>query len=404
MLLCCLLLVGCGAIRKVDPPSRETASGENEAASGIPAKEEAAEEETETPEKGTAEETGPSVEEQAGEEASGEPVETSVCGRLVRYDMEYLDLSDLEIERPEQLEELGMLGQLSRVDLRGKELTRDEMEAISAAYPEITFLFRFSLGDVEADGGMEELDLSGHEIDTDTVRSYLPFLPDLKKLVMCDCGPGDEEMAALREDCPGIKIVWMLHIYCYSLRTDAVAFSTLVGEGEDVQLSDGDVQVLRYCTDLLALDLGHHALTDISFLEDLPDLHVLILAENIIQDISPVAGLTELRYLELFQNYYIESLAPLGSLEKLEDLNLSYVSNARDYESLTGLKKLERLWLNHCGVTYEESLWLEENMPEGCEIHCTDEEASTGGGWRECDKYDAEYKMFRGNYLDEIFQ
>ncbi|MBQ4224266.1 MAG: leucine-rich repeat domain-containing protein, partial [Prevotella sp.] len=44
----------------------------------------------------------------------------------------------------------------------------------------------------------------------------------------------------------------------------------------------------RYCTKLKGLDLGHNAITDISFIENMPHLRVLILADNDLTDISPL--------------------------------------------------------------------------------------------------------------------
>ena len=54
-------------------------------------------------------------------------------------------------------------------------------------------------------------------------------------------------------------------------------------------------------TNLQSLNLSHCSLTDMSFLEELPQLTRLYLLGNAISDISALSGLTQLRHLERFQ-------------------------------------------------------------------------------------------------------
>ena len=50
------------------------------------------------------------------------------------------------------------------------------------------------------------------------------------------------------------------------------------------------VSGLQYCTDLIALDLGHNGIDDLSWLEPLQNLQLLILSDNRMKDITPHPG------------------------------------------------------------------------------------------------------------------
>ena len=342
-------------------------------------------------------------------EAEPEPTSATVLGKEYPLDTTFLDLPSDKVRSPEDLKGMEELEQLTEVDLTGSVRSREEMDALMQTFPGVTFYFRSELYGVEVTGYDEEVDLSGIQIDDFAeLTRHFRYLPRLKKLVLCDCGRTDQELAAFRTVADSVKIVWRLYLHdgFYSLRTDDIAFSTLyTGEDPSVKMYDDEVQCLRYCTDLQALDLGHMHLRDISFLEDLPELRVLILADNNILDISPIGKLEKLTYLEIFMNYSIETLEPLSHLENLRDLNMSYVWAAKDYEYLYGLKNLERLWMVSCRMSAQNRLALMENIVPTCEIYSVENNESTGGGWRDgSEKHWAQYNMFRGNYIDDIFQ
>lgn len=345
-------------------------------------------------------------------EAPGRNIE--VCGESVLPSARSVDLSHLDAVSPEELADLAKLPAGMTVKLLGKPLSIAQSEAISEAYPELAFSFRYSakelgLGEEERliNSAVKELDLSGYPgIRRDVLEELLAHMPNLQKLVMCDCGFSDEEMADLRDAHPEIEVVWRVYMGggAYSLRTDDLVFSSMAGEGDlKPTLISEDVQVLRYCRNLRALDLGHMQLEDISFLSDLPELRFLILADCPFTDMTEIGRLSHLTYLEIFMDYGVTTLEPISHLSNLRDLNISYMLNARDYEYLYGLKNLERLWANHCDLTYEARQGLLENIVPTCEIHAMEDESSTGG-WRDGNpKYLALVEMFHSGQYDPIF-
>lgn len=228
----------------------------------------------------------------------------------------------------------------------------------------------------------------------------LKQFPYLKKVEMCNTNLSNEQMQILRVFFPDIKFVWVVHCANFSVRTDAVAFSTRVtGYGRD-PYTEKDFEVLKYCTDLEALDLGHHSMSDISFLKELKNLKILIIAINRIKDISPLAELTDLTYLELFLNQ-IEDLSPLEGLVNLEHLNLCHNKTLGEIEPILHFPLLQRLWISYSNLTQDEiarirgaypTAWLEFEVYE-----------SVQAGWRSTEVYPRMRNVFNHNQMDEMF-
>ena len=70
-----------------------------------------------------------------------------------------------------------------------------------------------------------------------------------------------------------------MYVGDHLVRTDVTAFSTQHTYQSKFHTSK-TFSVLKYCHNLVALDIGHNEVSDLSFLEDLPQLKVLILAAN----------------------------------------------------------------------------------------------------------------------------
>ena len=214
---------------------------------------------------------------------------------------------------------------LTYVNMQGSEFSFDEQLALVRAHPGVEFDWDARLGGKVLNSMAETADISGIRVwDLDTLRCQLELFPRLTYLDMSNCGVSNEDMAALRDEYKDIKIVWRLYMGKWSLKTDAVAFSVLIYDYSHKRLTSRDIEVLKYCTDLQALDLGHQALTDLSVIGDyLPELRILILADNSISDLTPLAKLKHLHYLEFFVNR-VTDVTPLAECRELVDLNISY--------------------------------------------------------------------------------
>ena len=287
---------------------------------------------------------------------------------------------------------LERLTELRQADLREAELSLDELEALLPLCPADT-RYAVPLGGQRWDSRSEEIDISGFPVsDLSEVERAAALLPQLKKLVMCDCGVPDGEMAALNERHPEKRFVWTVHFSLYSLRTDATVFcaSNLPSRGFVAPAaSSEELAPLRYCTDLEALDLGHMFFRDLSFLEGLTKLRYLILVEERFHDISVLGTLEELEYLEIFNNT-IDDLSPLLKCKKLRHLNVGY-TRGYDPAPLWEMTGLERLWYPGNRLGKESCAALADALPDTqCYLPSADDDGSTGGGWR---THEAYYEM-----------
>lgn len=292
---------------------------------------------------------------------------------------------------------------LQEADLLSSDLTEAEGDALSAAFPQVAFRRMVTLNGRSLDSFTEELDLSGARIgDYEAFGNGLSKFPRLRRLEMHHCTLTNEQLAALRDRYPDTKIVWTVKMSRWEVRTDAVAFSTMQSSDNTRRLYSSYAQLLQYCTDLVALDLGHNNLEDVSWLESLPKLQLLILADNKIKDITPLASLKHLKYVELFMNP-IRDITPLASLPELLDVNLC-ITRAEDLSPLLNCKKLERIWIGKQTQRYcsKESLQaLLEAFPDA-EYDLTSV-SSTNLGWRDHPRHDAYMQMFRTNTVVEPF-
>ena len=326
----------------------------------------------------------------------------SVAGRVLPNDVESLDLSGSPVT-DDLTNLLKAFPLLKSINLHDTGMRREQLLELKSTYPDLIVK-----ADVELAGELfstesEELDLNSREIrNPDEFMESLMLFNRLSKVEMCDCGLSNEELAAIRDTYPDTKFVWRIHLGKWSLRTDAVAFSVLITKFNYQRMTSEDIEVLKYCTDLRALDLGHQAITDISVIgEYLTDLRVLILADNKITDLSPLANLPHLHYLEFFMNR-VKDLTPLAQCRELVDLNISYNPGLSDITPLLDLPILERLWMVSVAVSRADTALLRKTYPDVTLVNTG--YGSTGSGWRTHNRYFAMIDMYhKQDYISEEF-
>lgn len=241
-----------------------------------------------------------------------------------------------------------------------------------------------SFGAVSFDRDVTYLDMGDQVVsDFPAFIGFLREFPNLEKVDMFATQVTAAEVGILEEALPDLKFGWTLQLMRYKnkhiVRTDAQAFSTLHGVCPNHPSSE--FGLLKYCTEMLALDLGHNNLTDISFLRGMPHLRVLILGENQrLKNIELLAELQDLEYLELF-TCGIRDITPLTKLPRLMDLNLAN-NSVKDWRPLKEMKQLKRLWISGMGehaLSAAEREELQEALPD-TEIMVKGQ--PTDNGWR----------------------
>ena len=299
---------------------------------------------------------------------------------------------------------LACFPQLREADLMATGLTEAEGNALAKAFPNLALRRMVTLNGKQLDSFTEELDLTKAQIaDGAAFSDALGYFPKLKRLEMHYCSLSNEELAAIRDRYPATKVVWTVKFNKWKLRTDAVAFSTLQLAPNDNRLRSEHAQVLQYCTDLVALDLGHNNIIDIEWLRPLKKLQVLILADNSkLQNIEAIGTLTKLKYIELFMTS-VDDITPLSNLPDLLDVNLCF-TKITDITPLLSCTKLERIWFGKdvtAQIGEEGLATLQAAFPDA--QYDLVSRSSTYMGWREHPRYHAYIQMFRTNTVVEPF-
>lgn len=283
---------------------------------------------------------------------------------------------------------LGRLKGLKKLDLRDCALTPAQLAEVLPLCEGIETDYVIRLCGQTYTPDVEEIDLSGIPVDDlGEIRAAAALMPKLKKVVMSDCGVPDAEMDALDRSFEDIRFIWTVYFSVYALRTDTTYFcaADVPQLNYDAPvLNDAQLYPIRYCRDLVALDLGHMWITDLSFLYEMPKLQYLILVGGRFSDITPIGSLQELKYLEIFQTQP-KDISPLLSCKKLEHLNMCYCFGF-DLSPLKEMKQLKRLWF--VGLGPYRGAEIVEALPD-TQVYCpyNDWDGSTGGGWREDEAY-----------------
>lgn len=300
-------------------------------------------------------------------------------GMTLETDLTELDLSGVAPESVEELERmLFYFPKMEQVKLNSYCLPQEELVALAARHPDIRFDFDLVFGDSILSTDAREIDISNTPLEsTAQVEEILPCFHDLEKVIMCGCGISSEDMDVLNRKYGDIRFVWSVELAGMAFRTDSLYFTP---NKYGISCDDENISDLRYCTDMVCVDIGHHVkVTNCEWVRYMPELKYLIIAETGISDLSPLENHGSLIYLELFLSK-VKDYSVLTTCKALEDLNLCYTQG--DPEPIGEMTWLKRLWWSGCWAGRK---YLADKLPD------TDAEylslSSTGRGWREGQNY-----------------
>ena len=215
-------------------------------------------------------------------------------GQQIPAAAESIDLSttaNLDVAALPEL--LAPFSALKSVNLQGHTLTLEQLGALKSALPNVAFTCSIELFGQTVSTDATRLELNGYPLTSpEEVEAALQYLPNLTYADLCDSGLTNEQMEQLMAAFPNVKFVWMIQVGAWEMRTDITAFSKgnrktfpnnmggFVDE-EKTNLHDEDIVPLKYCTDLVFLDLGHgNRITDLTPLSGLTKLRALIVSMN----------------------------------------------------------------------------------------------------------------------------
>lgn len=338
----------------------------------------------------------------------------TLMGKNLDMSASSLDLSDLTKDHVQDaLDVLPMLTNLSHIDFGHEgqtDLSLDDIVKVAAACPGAEISYDFNLYGVDMSFDSTDIDLRNVPVNDEgaAIRALVPFMKNLKTLDMDSCGVSNANMQLIRDAAPNVKVIWRVwfgddvtinsngmeyNVKMYSVRTDTERIlASKISVGGELYDDVGDV--LKYCTAVKYLDLGHNDfLSDISFVRSMPELEVLIIAMTSVVDISPLAACPKLEYLEVFSND-ITDLSPLANSTALRHLNIANCPGLTDISPLYNLTELERLWIGSPNafevnpdewyygtpIPVEQVEMMQQCAPN-CEIN-TEVSDPTTGSWR----------------------
>ncbi|HST62207.1 MAG TPA: NACHT domain-containing protein, partial [Longimicrobium sp.] len=254
----------------------------------------------------------------------------------------------LRIDRPVDLEQLGLITSLRELDAVLPPQTVDISPLRSLR----------NLTSLELRAGENITDITPVANFQQLTRLSLSWFPRLKSLSPLSDLPhlhqlllDDVNMLADLEPLTSVEnlnFLWLWHL------PKAEATHTLKSLTKLSHLYLGflalhNVEFVERMTDLWVLNLHSVGITDLEPLQTLSSLRQLAIAASEISDFSPVRHLTQLEMLSLREVTSLTDLQFLDSLQQLSVLEISGSPNLSNLHPLGGLTGLRRLTLRNCG-------------------------------------------------------
>lgn len=316
-------------------------------------------------------------------------------GRIVPDTEKTVEVSGIT---EEELSLLPLLVSMQTLHLEEPEASAPSVLALRERYPDVKVTWEVEIAGETFGDTVTEVDLSNVTVeDLAEVEAGMAYLPDVEKLILGLCGIDNpdwgasksklavseienEDLSAYRDRVRDqYKVVWTVRLGpSIALRTDADNFMpNHYGVG---RLFNDYAYNLRYCEDMVCLDVGHMTLTDISFVEFMPNLKYLILAWTEVQYIEPIRSCKNLIFLEL-DNSCIRDYSPLVDCTALEDLNIG-----KTFCDITPI--CEMTWLKNLYMIFGDGgdAWTASQALPNTRV-VTSGDATVGGGWRRLQNY-----------------
>lgn len=255
----------------------------------------------------------------------------------------------------------------------------EALAALSRALPECSISYTVSIGGTEYPSDTAELVLT----DDAELETLLALLPHLRRVDLTALPVTAEQIDALEAAYPDVRFIWMVKFGSWTVRSDITCFSTLYDNGRPRYQDEQLAPLFRYCRDLVALDVGHMPIRDLTLIGGLTKLKVLIIMESYVEDISPLSNCTELMYLELFNNNYITDFSPLSALTRMEYLNVSNQPGIQNLDFIDTMPDLRCCYVIHNWMDDVIEAEVQAARPEV--DFCFGTGHPTGLGWRATD-------------------
>lgn len=180
------------------------------------------------------------------------------------------------------------------------------------------------------------------------LEAAMAYFPEAEKLVLCGAWLDNDAMAAYREEHRAeYKTVWTVRCGPLITRTDAAFFMPTKYHVPYTGFTELDIFNLRYCEDVECIDIGHFAITNLDFVEFMPNLRYLDLTFTNVKELDPLATCKNLVFLDMHITVRVEDYSPLLECTALRDLNIGTTAGGinGDISAILEMTWLENLWV-----------------------------------------------------------
>ncbi len=292
-----------------------------------------------------------------------------------------------------ELNLLQFLPNLKTLQLEEPKAPAQALIHFRTSRPEVEVVWEKEICGVLCTSEDTEIDLSQGSFETlDQVEADMVYFPDAESVFLGKQKMDNEILADYRERVrEDYKVVWVVELGTkLTSRTDATTFMPV--REHVYYFNDEEAYNLRYCEDMVCMDIGHMSISKLDFLEFMPELEYLVLAHTQVQYIEPIRHCQKLKFLELDWSP-IRDYSPLADCKALEDLNLG--NTYADFEPVGKMTWLKNLWMIGCsrGPAYRMTQVLPETrvMVSGS--------ATVANGWRDLKNYYAMRDLLQMPYM-----
>ncbi|MGM9605141.1 MAG: hypothetical protein ACI3XG_08740, partial [Faecousia sp.] len=242
---------------------------------------------------------------------------------------------------------IGLAGMpaLRELTIHSPKATGEELARLREEYPNVDIHWDIEVFGQTFPDDATEVDISNQRIDSiEQAKEIASKFPNLTKLIVDSTGIDNDEMAVYRDEVRSqYKVVWtVIFTEKCKARTDETWFMP-IHQGE-YYFEEKNVYNLRFCEDMVCIDIGHSTVKTVDFASYMPHLKYLILAWTCVEDITPLSNCKELVYLEL-DHCVIHDYTPLQGCTALEDLNINDNDWPVSIEPLLSMTWLKNLWV-----------------------------------------------------------
>lgn len=268
---------------------------------------------------------------------------TSIAGEALNPSAESLTLKGAAYE--ELSVGLAAMPQLQQLTILSPKASGEELMRLREEYPNVDIHWEIEVFGKNFLDSATEVDISNQRIDSiQQAKDIASKFPKLEKLIVDSTGIDNDEMALYRDEVrSSYKVVWtvILSDKCKA-RTDDTWFMP-IQQGE-YYFAERHAYNLRFCEELVCIDIGHSQVENIDFVKYMPNLKYLILAWTCVLDISPISSCKNLVYLEL-DHCAIRDYTPLQGCTALEDLNINDNDWPVSVEPILSMTWLKNIWV-----------------------------------------------------------